>query len=162
MMKESFRETQKFNQPWLLVLLFFVACIPLYGVYEQSKIALEITLKYLFDEIAFSIAMCVGLILLFYLMRLETCIDKKGIYLNFFPFVKKEFLREDIKEIEVLDYGFIGGWGIRFWTKYGTAFNIKGSKGLRIVLKNGKKYLIGTQIPEKIKAYLRENGYVQN
>ena len=155
-MVNTFKETQKFNQLWLWILLFFIASIPFYGVYEQSKVVSEITYKSLFDEIAFSMCMSVGLLLLVYLMRLETNIDQKGIRLYFFPFVKKEFLFEDIEEIEVLDYGFIGGWGIRFWTKYGTTFNIKGCMGLRIVLKNGKKYLIGTQNPEKLKEVLQQ------
>ncbi|MGB2128679.1 MAG: hypothetical protein ACPHXR_04290 [Flavicella sp.] len=155
-MVKTFKETQKFNQLWLWILLFFVASIPFYGVYEQSKVISEITYKSLFDEIAFSMCMSVGLLLLVYLMRLETNIDQKGIRLYFFPFVKKEFLFEDIEEMEVLDYGFIGGWGIRFWTKYGTVFNIKGSMGLRIVLKNGKKYLIGTQKPEELKGVLQQ------
>lgn len=161
-MKMYFSETQKFNQIWLWILLFFVASIPFYGVYKQSEVALEITFKSLFVEIAFSMCMSIGLLLLVYFIRLDTYIDAIAIRLHFFPFVKKLFLREEIKEMEVLDYGFIGGWGIRFWTKYGTVYNIKGTKGLRIVLKDGKKYLIGTQKPEKIEAYLRENGYDQN
>lgn len=161
-MKMYFSETQKFNQIWLWILLFFVASIPFYGVYKQSEVALEITFKSLFVEIAFSMCMSIGLLLLVYFIRLDTYIDAIAIRLHFFPFVKKEFLREEIKEMEVLDYGFIGGWGIRFWTKYGTVYNIKGTKGFRIVLKDGKKYLIGTQKPEKIEAYLRENGYDQN
>jgi hypothetical protein len=154
-MKMYFCETQKFNQLWLWILLFFIASSPFYGVYEQSKLISEITYKSLFDEIVFSMCMSFGLLLLVYSIRLETNIDSEAVRIYFFPFVRKDFLFEDIKEMEVLDYGFIGGWGIRFWTKYGTVYNIKGTKGLRIVLKNGKKYLIGTQKPEQLKEALK-------
>ena len=44
-----------------------------------------------------------------------------------------------------MNYGCVGGWGIRLWTKYGTIYNIKGNKGLAVKLLSGKKFLIGTQ-----------------
>lgn len=65
--------------------------------------------------------------------------------MSFFPFVKKTTKWTDMKKAEVINYGFVGGWGIRLRTKYGTVYNIKGNKGLAIELLNGKKYLIGTQ-----------------
>ena len=52
---------------------------------------------------------------------------------------------KEIKKVEIVTYGFVGGWGIRLWTKYGTVYTIKGNKGLAIELLNGKKFLIGTQ-----------------
>ena len=65
--------------------------------------------------------------------------------MNFFPFKKKRVEWNEIKNTKVINYGFVGGWGIRLWTKYGTVYNMKGNKGLAIELKNGKKFLIGTQ-----------------
>ena len=50
-----------------------------------------------------------------------------------------------MKHAEIVNYEFVGGWGIRLWTKYGTVYNTKGDKGLAIELQNGKKFLIGTQ-----------------
>ena len=82
---------------------------------------------------------------LFIAMKLKSKIDHDKIELSFFPFVKKTIKWTEIKKAEVVNYGFVAGWGIRLSAKYGTVYNIKGNKGLAIELLNGNKYLIGTQ-----------------
>lgn len=52
--------------------------------------------------------------------------------------------------MKVINYGFVGGWGIRLWTKYGTVYNVSGNKGLFIKLKNGKTMVIGTQKSQEL------------
>lgn len=145
-MKTVFQEEQKFTQWWLWVILTGVALIPLYGIYKQFILGEPL------GELAMSpvglILFCVfifGLIALFLFMRLKTEIDTDEIQMNFVPFVKKRVNWREVKNAEVVNYGFVGGWGIRFWTNYGTVYNIKGNKGLAIELLNGKKFLIGTQ-----------------
>ena len=47
----------------------------------------------------------------------------------------------------IMDFG---GWGYRVsWKGKGTALNVKGNKGIELILKNGKKITIGTQKPEE-------------
>jgi hypothetical protein len=87
---------------------------------------------------------------LFTIMKLITVIDRSGIKMQFVPFVKKQVKWEDVKSLSVVDYGFVGGWGIRFGSSYGTIYNVKGKMGLAIELKNDKKFLIGTQKPQEI------------
>ena len=76
--------------------------------------------------------------------------------MRFFPLVKKDIKWKDIKDVQVIEYGFVGGFGIRLGTKYGTVYNIKGNKGLAIELTNGKKYLIGTQKETELKTALKK------
>jgi hypothetical protein len=76
--------------------------------------------------------------------------------MHFFPFVKKRIDWKDVKSAEVLDYGFVGGWGIRLWTAYGTVYNVKGTKGIAIELLNGKKFLIGTQKETELREILEK------
>ena len=52
-------------------------------------------------------------------------------------------------------YGFVGGWGIRFFTAYGTVYNMRGTKGLAINLEKGKKFLIGTQKPDLLNQFIQ-------
>ena len=73
-------------------------------------------------------------------MQLKTTVDRNGIEMRFVPFIYKKITWNEIESAEVLNYGFVGGWGIRLWTKYGTVYNIKGNKGLAIKLKNGKQF----------------------
>ncbi|WP_253187464.1 hypothetical protein [Mangrovimonas sp. DI 80] len=91
-------------------------------------------------------------------MKLTTRINKSGIEMSFFPFVKKTTKWSDIKTAQVINYGFVGGWGIRLWTKYGTVYNMKGNKGLAIELLNGKKFLIGTQKEAELTSLLKKLG----
>ena len=75
----------------------------------------------------------------------KTEINQNKIQMNFFPFVKKQVIWKEVKSAEIVNYGFVGGWGIRFGTKFGTVYNTRGNKGLAIELINGEKFLIGTQ-----------------
>ena len=70
--------------------------------------------------------------------------------------VKKRVNWKEIKNAEIVNYGFVGGWGIRLWTQYGTVYNMKGNKGLAIELLNGKNFLIGTQKPKELTAMLEK------
>ncbi len=96
-----------------------------------------------------------GLWALFLVMRLQTEIDREEIRVRFVPFFKKIIPWAEVVSAEVKDYGFIGGWGIRISTKYGRAYNVKGSKGLVLTLKNGKKVLVGTQKEAELRAVVK-------
>lgn len=97
-----------------------------------------------------------SLIFMFMFIRLKTVIDNEKIQISFFPFTRKNVKWDDIESVKIVDYGFVGGWGIRLGTKYGTVYNIKGSKGLAIELKNGKKFLIGTQKEKELNNIIYE------
>lgn len=160
-MKLLFKEEQKFTQWWLWVILIAIMILPIYGIYKQLIIGKPFGSKPMSDVglIIFTICMLV-FITLFFFMRLKTEIDQNEIRIRFFPFVKKRIAWKDIKNVEVLKYGFVGGWGIRFWTQYGTVYNTKGDEGLAIELTNGKKFLVGTQkkqeLSEAIKSQIQK------
>ena len=81
----------------------------------------------------------------------KTHISKTGLNIKYYPFVNRSIKWSDIKEITVIDYGFVGGWGVRVLTDYGTVYNAKGSIGAHIKLKNGKQLVIGTQKEQDMK-----------
>jgi hypothetical protein len=145
-MKIEFIEEQKFTQWWLWLILILVGVLPIIGIYKQIILEEPLGDNPISDLglIIFSVFIFL-LIGLFILMKLKTKIDKDTIEMSFFPFVKKITKWTEIKKAEVVNYGFVGGWGIRLWTKYGTVYNVKGNKGMAIELQNGKKFLIGTQ-----------------
>lgn len=145
-MKIEFKEEQKFTQWWVWLILIPLGFLPIIGIYKQIIIGEPFGNKPMSNIglVVFAIFMF-SLVGLFILMKLKTTIDTNKIEMNFFPFVRKTTQWTEIRKAEVVNYGFVGGWGIRLWTKYGTVYNIKGNKGLAIELLNGKKYLIGTQ-----------------
>ena len=145
-MKTEFKEEQKFTQWWLWLILIPVGMLPIFGIYKQLILEEQFGDKPMSDLglIVFSIFVF-SFIGFFFIMKLKTSIDKNGIQMIFFPFRRIRVEWNEIKNMKVVNYGFVGGWGIRFWPKYGTIYNVKGNKGLAIELKNGKKFLIGTQ-----------------
>jgi len=143
---QEFFESQRFNQWWLWALLFGIFGVGSYGLIQQLILEVPFGSKPMNNTgiIGFSL-FNLGMILLFRWMRLKTRIDAKGIYMRFVPFKTKFHTWEEIESISVVNYGFVGGWGIRLFTNYGTVYNMRGAQGLAIRLKSGKKYLIGSQ-----------------
>jgi len=106
---------------------------------------------------------------LFVSIRLKTRIDESGIYYRFIPVHLREnkISWDDVAAIHVRKYspiGEYGGWGMRYSMRHGRAYNISGSQGIQIVLKNKKKILIGTQKPEEaddVLAQLKKAGIIK-
>lgn len=131
-----FKESQRFTQWWLWITLLAIGGLLFFVQANLGPIVL------------------VALSILFLIMRLETRIDEKGIGFRFFPFVSRKYSWQEIANARVVDYGFVGGWGIRLFTSYGTVYNMKGNKGLAVELKDGKKFCLGTQRPEELQAVI--------
>jgi len=145
-MKIEFKEEQKFTQWWIWLILIGLGVVSIFGIYKQLILGEKFGDNPLPDiGLIIVSALIFSMIALFWFMRLKTEIDQVEIRINFFPFVKKRVSWKEIKNAKIVNYGFVGGWGIRIWTKYGTVYNTKGNKGLAIEFMNGKKILIGTQ-----------------
>jgi hypothetical protein len=76
---------------------------------------------------------------------MQTTVTKEKIMIKFSPLANKQILWSDVKEAQLVTYKSIVGYGLRFSTTYGTVYNVKGNRGLSLILKNGKKYMVGTQ-----------------
>ncbi len=102
------------------------------------------------------------ILFLFLTMQLKVKIDEKGISIEYLPFLKhKEFRWDDIQQAYVKKYHPIkdyGGWGYRGFGKK-KAYNLSGSWGIQIMMKNGKQILIGTKQPEKVRQVLQHYGF---
>ena len=151
-----FEEQQRFNQWWLRLLLIGIATSAVYGIYEQLIIGEPFGSKPMSDDgVMAYFVFSMALILLFRWMRLDTRIDQNGIYMRFTPFVTKSITWSEVQNLHIVHYGFVGGWGIRFFTAYGTVYNMRGTKGLAINLEKGKKFLIGTQKPDLLNQFIQ-------
>ncbi|PCJ66450.1 MAG: hypothetical protein COA58_06645 [Bacteroidetes bacterium] len=147
----SFKEEQKFKQWWLHLIMGGSLLVVLYSMYqtwEDPKIHVNVVIW---------IWLLIGLVVIlwFWFWRLKTTITNYGIEMVCLP-VKKKVNWSEIDNLEVVDYGFVGGWGIRTGTKYGTVYNTSGRIGLAIKLKSGKKFLIGTQKENELKKIIEK------
>lgn len=139
-MQNNHFEIQKFDQKWIKYLLTFIL------------IGLILGMILVDNSFMVGIIITAPILVLFIMMRLITVIDSKGMSVRYFPIYinEKRIPWENIENIYVKKYQPIkefGGWGIRISFKNGMAFSTKGNYGIQIVLKNGKKILIGTQKP---------------
>ncbi len=159
-MPTKFKEVQYFNQWWLWIILIGCLIIPFVGIISNLS-GNEIAGRVWTLDAGLWVYLILSLLifLLFKIMHLRTEITRDEIRMKLVPFKSKRTKWKDVASAQVIDYGFVGGWGIRLFTKYGTVYNIRGSKGLAIELKDGKKYLIGTQDPESLKKYLADHGH---
>ena len=147
----SFEEEQRFSQWWLWLLLAFVVVRVCFGLYQQIFLGKQFGSNPISDMgLIVSILIIFSVMLMFAVIKIKTIVDAEGIRMNFYPFKKKVVVWSEVQHACVIKYNFVGGWGIRLWTKYGTVYNIKGNRGLFVELKNGNKFLIGTQKEEEL------------
>lgn len=141
-----FKEEQRFSQWLVWIIVILCLSIPTYGIIQQ------IILKKPFGDnpmpdyaLIILFAGMLLLCLLLGLMKLRTFITKEHIHIKFVPLANKKIFWEEIEEVKIVKYSPMIGYGLRIWTPYGTVYNVKGTKGLALKLKNGKKLMIGTQ-----------------
>lgn len=154
MNKPLFQETQRFTQWWLWLLLVVVSI----SIFRPISEAIS-------NDQPLDAGQWVGVIILavvilfMFIIRLDTRIDERGIYVKFFPVIPKFkfYPWEEISTAVVRKYSPLmeyGGWGIRFG-RNGKAYNIKGNKGLQLKFKSGNALLIGTQKAEELQKVLK-------
>lgn len=150
-----FKETQRFDQWWLRILLIaalLVAINPLILDYNTT-----INSRQDLTSIATSVVIILILFFSFwFLFKLETRIDEQGIHYRYRPFHRKSRFRswDKVREIKIRQYNPIreyGGWGYRIGLRKKRALNVKGNQGIQIVYKNGRQLLLGTQRPNDAK-----------
>ena len=153
-----FKETQRFDQWWLRVLLIaalLVAINPLFFNFSHT-----ISSRSEITGIITSVLIITALFATFwFLFKLETRIDDEGVSYRYMPFHRKPRLRrwDKIKSIKVRKYNPIkefGGWGYRIGLRKKRALNVKGNMGIQIDYKNGRKLLLGTQRPKEVESIL--------
>lgn len=150
-----FSEKQRFNQWWLWTIMMIPLGTIVFTFFRttvnsgRSGISVGMIENLLWE----GLPLC--LVFAFILsISLTTQIKEDGIYVRLFPIHFKFlfFPWEQLEKVYVRKYAPIkeyGGWGLR-WGIFGSgkAYNIRGNKGLQLVLKDGEKLLIGTQRPE--------------
>lgn len=140
-----FEEEQSFDQAWIWLLLALQTLLIMVPVIFTGQGFWVILVAA--GAMALSLALMGSI-------KLRTRIDDEGVYYRMIPFHWNEKMIpwSEIDSVFVRQYSPIkeyGGWGIRFG-RNGTAFNIRGNKGLQIVKKNGKRILLGTDKPDEI------------
>ncbi|MDR2980235.1 MAG: DUF6141 family protein [Bacteroidales bacterium] len=157
--KGFFKETQRYKQWWIWIILLCINGLFFYGIIKQIIIGEQWGDKPMSNTglwVAFGFTLL--LTILFACFRLETRITDEGVYVRFFPFqlTYKKYSWDEISKSYVRRYhpiGEYGGWGVRYGRK-GKAYNVSGNKGLQLEFVNGKCLLIGTNKPIELEEVL--------
>ena len=152
MAEHLFKEEQRFNNPFIWILLIGIQGLFLYGVVQQVIFDKPFGTNPAPDLVLILFTLLpLALIVLFRNMKLTTTVEKDIIIVEFTPFTTREIHEDEIEKTFIRSYKPMkeyGGWGMRFGN--GRAFTASGNKGLQIELKNGERILIGTQRPEEL------------
>lgn len=157
-----YTESQKFRQWWLWLL---IVCMNLFFISMLFK-NLIIDADFIGSQQGVSLLsswlFVLALSLFFLSMKLETLVREDGIYVRFSPIHRKHrvYLWQDLEQVYMRKYeplGEYGGWGLRGLGN-NRALNVSGNVGLQLVLKDGRRMLIGTQKAEELSEVLIKLG----
>lgn len=160
-MEQPFLEIQRYRKWWMFLIVSLLLVLPVISIYQQIYLGKPFGNNPAPDGllIGFSVFM-VLLAVLFLTIFLKTEVRWDGITIHYSPFFKKQILWSQIQSADIVDYGFLGGWGFRYSRKYGSVYNVSGRIGLAIVLMNNQKIVIGTQRPDELREVLKK--YIPN
>ncbi|MCZ4408420.1 hypothetical protein O3Q51_06345 [Cryomorphaceae bacterium 1068] len=157
----TFAEKQRFTHWWLWAILLSLAVVATLGLYQQLYRGEPFGDNPMSDTglIVFAVSMYTFPVL-FGILRLDTTIDSESISFHFVPFLKKSFKWTNVESAKVLEYGTEGGWGIKHSSKYGTVYSTGGDYGMAVKMKDGRKFVIGTQKEEELKGFLEKSAHL--
>jgi len=159
----EFYEQQQKHSWWYWVLLTGLNLWTIYGCIRQVAYGQPFGNNPASDMTLIIITVSILLITSVLLsLKLITLINKDGIFVRFHPIQlkRKYFSWDEIEQAYIRKYNAVleyGGWGYR-WALRNKAYNVSGNIGLQLVLKNGKKILIGTNNPEELTEVVRKLG----
>ncbi|GAI51787.1 unnamed protein product [marine sediment metagenome] len=67
----------------------------------------------------------------------------------------KRFKLNEIESCQVVKNHWYYGWGIRL-TPHGVLYNVSGFDAVEIKLRTGKKFRIGTDVPQELEEAIRQ------
>jgi hypothetical protein len=100
----------------------------------------------------------VGLTLLFHLVELTVTVRPSEIDIRYRPLTRRRIPHAAVRSCEARTYRPLreyGGWGVRRGWKGGWAFNVRGNRGVQLVLEDGSSILVGSQRADELAAAIQ-------
>jgi len=106
----------------------------------------------------FTSIMVLVLFILSSLATLTVSIDENYLRIKFgYGIFVRKFALNQITSVKTVKNHWYYGWGIRVWFwPYMLIYNVSGFKAVEIIMKNGKIYRIGTDVPEELKTAIQQ------
>jgi len=111
---------------------------------------------YGFNWIAFTVLIILGVCLVLF-ATLTVVIEEDVVEIRFGPgVIREKFPLRDIESCQIVKNPWYYGWGIRL-TPHGWLYNVSGSYAVEISMKTGKKYRIGTNVPNDLEKVIQQS-----
>ena len=156
----GFHEIQTQKQWWTWAVLIVTAGFMVYGCYRQVVKGITFGSNPASNTWLIILTLFVVLVIVSILMlKLDTYIDKNGVYVRFLPFQQKYKFYDwkSVASYEVRKYNpalEFGGWGYRYRSGKKIAYSMNGRIGLQLTFLDNKIVMIGTQKQEEILQFL--------
>lgn len=108
---------------------------------------------------AFSAIMALILFILASFATLTISIDENYIRIKFgYGIFRKKFSLKEVSSAKSVKNHWYYGWGIRgwFWPHYMLIYNVSGFDAVEIIMRSGKIYRIGTDVPNELEAAIKQ------
>lgn len=149
----ALEEVQRARQPWIVAVVALIAL--------AAWVSLLVSLFRSEGVPVWAMALVaavfgVGLPWFLLSLELRTTVDGSGLHVRFRPPIGgHDFAPGDIASVEAVTYQPVkqfGGWGVRFGRHGSRALNVSGNRGVEIVERGGRRWVIGSQRPEELAA----------
>lgn len=103
------------------------------------------------EEGFFSLFLILEALILLLFSTLTVNVDDEYVRIRFgIGLIRKRFALKDITSCGTIKTKWYSGWGIHGCPGKGWLFNVSGFDAIGLTMKDGKKYYIGTDEPEKL------------
>ena len=144
-MRDNMIQHYKHTQVGYLIIVVMAAVMVLIGITLTSAGT---------NWIAIGVLIIIALALVLF-SSLTVVIWDEEMEVRFGPgLIRKRFKLNEIESFEVVKNRWYYGWGIRI-TPHGILYNVSGFNAVEIKLIAGKKYRIGTDVPQELEAAIR-------
>jgi hypothetical protein len=149
-----FHEEQRFRTWILILLLVFAMLLPIGILFYSMRIGQANKSEFALSTIAI-VAIEIPIFVFFYYTKLETIVTEEGLGYRWWPLQSKYriLFRDDMVKVNTRR-GPILNYGIHWMPGYGWVHNVRGTEGLQIQMRSGKKLFIGSQKLNELKLAL--------
>ncbi len=150
-----FRETQKFSQVWIMVVIYAAVLLVWFGFFQQIIFGKPFGTNPGPDWLMWLLWLLIGIGLpvLFHSLTLIVEVREDCVHIQYVPFINRQIPFDEIETFQARSYQPIreyGGWGIKGWSSKKIAYNVKGNQGVELELINGQRIMIGSQKAEEL------------
>lgn len=157
MTKVRFEERQHFRQPWLWALILLVAGVSWWAFLQQIVLGQPFGTDPGPDWLVWLLWLVIGLGLpaLFAWAHLRVTVTDQAVIIRYVPFSRRRIQLADVLGANAREYDAIreyGGWGIKGWSRDKRAYNVSGSNGVELFLRDGRSVMLGSRRADELAA----------